>query len=221
MAGFKFDSSFLKGTIKKLFIEKFGNETSNAEIDDFLNSFDELDLESSSEEKDAEIYSSISDEDIIQNVIVFIYALETLHSDKIENFYDYEKSYNHLIETHSDLIKMQPNPNHYDAGYKHCLIDFKNMNIAFNKDLFTLDKIINWKYAENNEEEILTNLLNAFTIYWNNVLEGYIKSSARTKRIHYLIERLSVLKQKAFIVVFPQLTQKIATLQNEYEKLII
>lgn len=220
MAGFKFDSNFLKGAIKNLIIEKFGNEITNAEIDDFLNSFDELDTKSSSEEKDTEIYSSISDEDIIQNVINFIYALEVLYSDKIDNFYDYEKSYTHLIETHSDLIKMRPNPNHYNVGYKHCLTDFKNMNIAFNTDIFTLDKIINWKYAENNEEEILTNLLNAFTIYWNNVLEGYIKPSARTKRIHYLIERLIVLKQKAFIVVFPQLTQKIATLQNEYEKLI-
>lgn len=114
---------------------------------------------------------------------------------------------------------MQPKRLHYEAAYNICLDDFKKNKISFNTTLFTIERIINWKYGNNNEEEILSNILNKFIIYWDNVLKTYIRPSARIKRIHYLIDRLITLKQKPFVSACPIFIQKIDALQNKYRKL--
>lgn len=224
MAGFELNLDDYKPLIRKLLKEKFKeNKTSdelNAIIENFLNSLEDNKIENYSNSKEGiAVYPAFSDEDIIHSITIFIYKIQLLYSSDIESFYDYEKLYIELIDTHKNILKMQPKHFQYEIAYNICLNNLKHNNIYFNTDLFTLERIINWKYADNNEEIILSNILNKFIIYWDNVLKTYVRPSARIKRIQYLIDRLITLKQKPFILAFPSLIQEIDTQLNEYTKL--
>ena len=226
MASFKFNLDNYKPLITKLLKEKFKDNKTNAEInatiESFLNELENNKLENcSNSEESITVYPAFSDADIIHSITIFIYKIQELYSSNVESFYDYEKSYTELIDIHKNILEIQPKHSHYETAYNICLNNFKTNNIYFNTCMFTLERIINWEYAANNEEYILSNILNNFIIYWNNVLKTYIKPSARIKRIHYLIDSLTTLKQKPFILAFPSFIQKIDTQLNEYTRLTI
>lgn len=224
MAGFELNLDNYKPLIRKLLKEKFKEKKTNAEInaiiENFLNALEDSKIENCNNSKeDIPAFPAFSDEDIIHSITIFVYKIQSLYSSDIVSFYDYEKLYIELIDTHKNILEIQPKHIHYEIAYNICLNNLKKNNIYFDTDLFTLERIINWKYADNNEEIILTNILNKFTMYWGNVLKTYVRPSARIKRIHYLIDRLTTLKQKPFVLAFPSFIQKIESQLNEYTKL--
>ena len=69
------------------------------------------------------------------------------------------------------------------------------------------------------EEQLLNNVLSSFASYWKDVLDSYVRPSARINRINYLIQELANIREMKELQPYPIILSRIDRLQQQYNKM--
>lgn len=176
-------------------------------------------------------YTPISDEEVEQdaNAVRKHNARALLHligvAEKIassENFYDLDKNIGDFIYVKT---KMQEEQIHLtndeiDTVIRLCRSYYAKGMCQHELSQAEIRNIHNWETYYFNDLYIINDIAASFKTYWDDVLTGYKKTSARLNRINYLINHLNEMKGKGTIQLLPNYEEKINELIQYYKSML-
>ena len=133
------------------------------------------------------------------------------------NFYNYKKNW----EDHKIAIvameKMHPDDYSFNVAFRFCQ---KEHYIGLCTHSLTNEDILfvrNWKDNNINIDELLLKVFDSYKSYWNDVLHSYVRQSARTKRLQYLVDDLDKIMTMPEIIERPIILDLTKKLQMDYQ----
>jgi hypothetical protein len=137
-----------------------------------------------------------------------------------ESFYDLEKK----LKEYNDIIILlkdkEYRPNNYEisAAIRFCNIK-RQQNIC---DHYISDKekkeIYNWEEYCIDSENLISKVKQEFKTYWDDVLNSYVRPSAKKKRKDYLINHLNEMKKGEYLSKIPNYNKYLEELIQHYSK---
>lgn len=172
----------------------------------------------------------ISDEKVEQevNIIRIHYAQELLHLIFVaedvmfsENFYDLDKRIGDFLQARSEMLKKQIHLTSDEIDIVIRLCRFYHSKGICQHELSQpeIRNIHNWETYSFNDIFIINNVAASFKAYWDDVLAGYKRPSARLNKINYVINHLNKMKGKVTIQQLPNCEEKINELILYYKSL--
>lgn len=172
-------------------------------------------------------YTPISDEEVEQdaNAVRKNNANALLHLISVaenivssENFYDLDKNIGDFLYVRSRMQEEQIRltSDEIDAVIRLCRSYYVKGMCQHELSQNEIRNIHNWETYSFNDLFIINNVTVSFKTYWDDVLAGYKRPSARLNRINYLINHLNEMKHKETIQQLPNFEEEINELIQYY-----
>lgn len=140
------------------------------------------------------------------------------YNDLVEfsDFYSFQNNLNEYENAKEDLRKLSPNDYSFRVAFRFCRIEY--CSGACDKELSDKDiqDVLNWHTNTIDKHRIVESVLDSYKDYWDDVLASYKRSSARIKRLQYLVQNLEEVSKLSFVQEFPDILSRIKDLQNLY-----
>lgn len=176
-------------------------------------------------------YTPISDEEVEQdaNMVRKHNAQELLHLIFVaedvmssENFYDLDKRIGDFLYVR---IKMRIRQIHLtndeiDTVIRLCRSYYTKGMCQHELSQAEIRNIHNWETYYFNDLYIINDIAASFKTYWDDVLTGYKRPSAKLNRINYLINYLNEMKEKDTMQLLPNFEEKINELIQYYKSML-
>lgn len=148
----------------------------------------------------------------------FIKSIENIIDS--ENFYDLDKSLGDFHDAKARLFEKhyRPTNEEIDIAIRFCTIGYTQERCSHQLTSSEMHDIHYWESYYIHESTI-TNVATSFKDYWDNVLASYKSSSAKKKRIDYLVNHLNEMKEKESLQEFPNVKDHISQLISYYKSM--
>lgn len=149
--------------------------------------------------------------------LVLRYMISHRQLVQSSTFYDFKKYIADHKYAIGELRKSHPNKYSFDAAIRFCRMEYYYGTCDHQLTEADIEFILNWQSNIINTHDILKNVFVSYKEYWDGVLSSYIRPSARTKRLRYLIENLEEMMDLSDIQEYPDILQGMKELQNQYQ----
>ncbi|MFC2439327.1 MAG: hypothetical protein ACFNVH_00690 [Segatella maculosa] len=145
------------------------------------------------------------------------------YKDLIENttdFYQFRDNLAAFKTAKGEMRKRHPDACALDTAIRFCQMEsfYGTCNHKLTEN--DIQTIYNWKELNVDEEKLLNIVLSSFESYWKGVLNSYVRPSARTKRIAYLIQELDNVKEIEGVRSYPKVLDRLDQLQQQYRDML-
>jgi hypothetical protein len=132
------------------------------------------------------------------------------------NFYNYKKNWDDHKQAIGTMKKMQPDDYCLNVAFRFCQMEnyYGTCSHALTNE--DIKYVRNWKDNNLTIEDILHIVTESYKTYWNNVLNSYVRPSARTKRLQYLVDDFEEIMALPDIQDHPKIIEQIKDLQSSY-----
>lgn len=151
---------------------------------------------------------------ILRNIVTY----RNLANSK--NFYEFR---NYLAEYKTNIENLKekkPEDGLFDVAFRFCRIEYINGKCDYKLKEEDLEATRKWDSRDVDVESILINALHGYKNYWDTTIDSYIRASARTKRLLYLIEDLEKVQLWPEVSIYDEVVFKIRELQHHYTKML-
>lgn len=149
--------------------------------------------------------------------IILRYMVSYKNLLESSNFYNFKKNLEDYKVALDAMENMHPNDYSFNVAFRFCQMEH---HIGLCTHTLTNEEIFfvrNWKDNNINIDELLHKVLESYKSYWNNVLHSYVRQSARTKRLQYIVDDLDNIMTMPDIKERPIIIDQIKKLQMEYQ----
>lgn len=156
-----------------------------------------------------------------QELLHLIFVAEYVKSS--ENFYDLDKRIDDFlyVRIRMRVVKrIHLTSDEIDTVIRLCKFYHTKGICQHELSQAEIRNIHNWEKYYFHDLYIINNVAASFKAYWDDVLAGYTRPSARLNRINYLINHLNEMKGKGTIQLLPNYEEKINELIQHYQSLL-
>lgn len=136
------------------------------------------------------------------------------------NFYDFKKNLIDYKYSKGELRKSHPTNYSFDAAIRFCKTEYYYGTCTHQLTNDDIDLVYSWQTNEIDFHEILGHVLQNYQIYWDEVLDSYVRPSARIKRLHYLVDNLEEFLKLPDLQEYSDITEGMRALQARYKSQI-
>lgn len=202
--------------------KKSKNSIISAQISVDEGEYKELNLQSSSEEKkrmkrlnllyarDARRNRQNQVWAILRYIVTYRVLLDST------NFYNFKKNWEDHKHAIGTMKKMKPDEYCFKVAFRFCQMENYYGTCTHALTPEDIKYVRNWKVNNLNIEDYLHIVTESYKTYWNNVLDSYVRPSARTKRLQYLVNDLEEIMALPDIQEYPKVIEQIKDLQKDY-----
>ena len=132
------------------------------------------------------------------------------------NFYQFKDNYTAFKTAKGNMRKRHPDANALNTAIRFCRMEYFYETCERKLTDDDIQSLHKWGELNINEEELLSNVLTSFDMYWKGVLDSYVRPSARTNRINYLIQELANIREMKELQPYPTILSRIDQIQQQY-----
>lgn len=155
----------------------------------------------------------------IWRVLRFMVTYKSLMAETT-NFYQFRDNYDAFKTAKGEMRKRHPDTNALNTAIRFCRMEYFYETCDHKITDNDIQSLYKWRELNINEEELLNNVLTSFEMYWKEVLASYVRPSARTNRINYLIQELANIKEMKEIQPYPIVLSRIDQIQQQYKDML-
>jgi hypothetical protein len=155
----------------------------------------------------------------IWSVLRFMVTYKKL-IEETTNFYQFRDNYPAFKIAKGEMRKRHPDTCALNTAIRFCQMEFFYGTCDHKLTEHDIQTLYNWKELNVDEGQLLNNVLSSFDSYWGEVLESYVRPSARIKRIDYLIQELDKIKDMEGVKSYPSVLDRLDQLQQRYREML-
>ena len=150
-------------------------------------------------------------------VLGFIFCYHNNFSG-LNSFYDLDKAIKELDEIVSRLDSEQFCDHSIKLAIKYCRIQYVKGDCSYYLSKEDEEKLLMraWEYP--NLEKPIRQIIPVFKEYWDGILQGYKRPSAKINRLNYLINLLNEVLEKPYLQQYNSAKTEVANLRDIYAK---
>lgn len=150
-------------------------------------------------------------------VLGFIFCYHNNFSG-LNSFYDLDKAIKELDEIISRLDSEQFCDLSIKLAIKYCRIQYVKGDCSYYLSKEDEEKLLMraWEYP--NLEKPIRQIIPVFKEYWDGILQGYKRPSAKINRLNYLINLLNEVLEKPYLQQYNSAKTEVANLRDIYAK---
>lgn len=154
----------------------------------------------------------------IWSVIRFMTTYKKL-IEETTNVYQFRDNYQAFKIAKGEMRKRHPDACNLNTAIRFCQMEFFYGTCDHKLNEHDIQTLYNWRELNIDEEQLLNNVLSSFESYWKDVLDSYVRPSARINRINYLIQELANIREMKELQPYPIILSRIDRLQQQYNKM--
>ena len=155
----------------------------------------------------------------IWRVLRFMVTYKSLMAETT-NFYQFRDNYAAFKTAKGEMCKRHPDTNALNTAIRFCRMEYFYETCDHKLTDNDIQSLYKWRELNINEEELLNNVLTSFEMYWKEVLDSYVRPSARTNRINYLIQELANIREMKELQPYPIILSRIDQMQQQYNDIL-
>lgn len=155
----------------------------------------------------------------VWSVLRFMVTYKDL-MEKTTNFYQFRDNYAAFKTAKGEMRKRHPDTNALSTAIRFCQMEYFYETCDYKLTEYDIQTLHKWRELNIDEELLLNKVLTSFEEYWKSVLDSYVRPTARTNRIDYLIQELENIKKIEEMQSYPEVLYRVDQMQQKYKNMV-